>query len=149
MNNCLINIKAVCAYRRLSSKTPFVTILWQFDTERLNFSTFRSNSKIQVFLPSYMVSNVKKNNCYLCSRFHRVRNYTELQLAFWNPFKDENISWKYYFNLGVFPGCSRCYFSSSVKEGSRSIYSTPPRLHQLDAYVFTRQTTTYQNYVTF
>ena len=86
-----------------------------------------------------MVSNAKKKNSYLCSRFHSVRNYTELQLAFWNPFKNENISRKYYYNLEIFPGCSQCYFSLSVNEGSLSIYSTSRPLHQLDTYVFTRQ----------
>lgn len=49
-----------------------------------------------------MVNNSKKKNCYFCSRFHRVRNDTELQVAFRNPFKNENTSWKYYFNLGFF-----------------------------------------------
>jgi len=43
-NNYYINIKAVCTNAAYLQKTPFVTVLWQFDKERLDLSAFRSNS---------------------------------------------------------------------------------------------------------
>lgn len=126
-------------YRSLSSKTPLITMFWQFDTERLNL-TFLCSDQIQRSRPFYPIICLiipKKKNCYLCSCFHGIRNYTDLQAAYRNPFKNENTSWNYYFNSGsFFPCCSQCYFSPPVNEGSRPMYSTPPPFHQLDTYVF-------------
>lgn len=128
-------------YRSLSSKTPFITMFWQFDTERLSL-TFLHSDQIQRSRPFYpiiwLIIPRKKN--VIC-----VHVSTELEIVliyklhFGIRLKMKTHNESIILIQGFFPRCSQCYFSPSVNEGSRSIYSTPPPFQHLDTFVFTRQ----------
>jgi hypothetical protein len=127
-------------YRSLSSKTPFITMLWQFDTERLHL-TFLHSDQIQRSRPFYLIIwlIIPRNKIVIYAHVS-----TELEIALiYRLHLGIRLKMKTHHETIILiqapPCCSQCYVSPSPNEGSRSIYSTPPPFHQLDTYVFTRQ----------